>query len=177
MRTYCTVFCQQRYIHIVKAMVHMYKCESWIIKNAECRRIEGFELWCWRRLSGESLGQQGDQTHQTYWKWTLNIQWKVWCWSWSSNTLTNWCEEQTHWEKNSDAWKGWTQEKKGEVENETVAWHHWLSGHEFEQTQDTVKDREAWRAALHGLQRVGHDSVLEQQHCSTEKSTQCSVAT
>ena len=40
-------------VHIVKAMVFpvlMYGCESWTIKKAECRRIEGFELWCWRRL-------------------------------------------------------------------------------------------------------------------------------
>ena len=28
----------------------MYGCESWTIKKAECRRIDGFELWCWRRL-------------------------------------------------------------------------------------------------------------------------------
>ena len=30
--------------------VVMYGCESWTVKNAECRRIDGFELWCWRRL-------------------------------------------------------------------------------------------------------------------------------
>ena len=39
--------------HIVKAMyfpVGMYGCESWTIKKAECWRIDGFELWCWRRL-------------------------------------------------------------------------------------------------------------------------------
>ena len=39
--------------HIVKAMVFpvvMYGCESWIIKKAERRRIDAFELWCWRRL-------------------------------------------------------------------------------------------------------------------------------
>ena len=30
--------------------VGMYGCESWTIKKAECRRIDGFELWCWRRL-------------------------------------------------------------------------------------------------------------------------------
>ena len=39
--------------HIVKAMVFpvvMYRCESWTIKKAECRRIDAFELWCWRRL-------------------------------------------------------------------------------------------------------------------------------
>ena len=40
-------------IHLVKAMlfpVVMYGCESWIIKKAEHRRIDAFELWCWRRL-------------------------------------------------------------------------------------------------------------------------------
>ena len=40
-------------IHLVKAMVFlvvMYGCESWTIKKAECRRIDAFELWCWRRL-------------------------------------------------------------------------------------------------------------------------------
>ena len=40
-------------IHLVKAMVFplvMYGCESWIIKKAECWRIDAFELWCWRRL-------------------------------------------------------------------------------------------------------------------------------
>ena len=38
---------------LVKAMVStvvMYGCESWTVKKAECRRIDGFELWCWRRL-------------------------------------------------------------------------------------------------------------------------------
>ena len=40
-------------VHLVKAMVYpmvMYGCESWIIKKAEHRRIDAFELWCWRRL-------------------------------------------------------------------------------------------------------------------------------
>ena len=40
-------------IHLVKAMVFpvvMYGCDSWTIKKAECRRIDAFELWCWRRL-------------------------------------------------------------------------------------------------------------------------------
>ena len=38
---------------LVKAMVFpvvMYGCEGWTIKQAECRRIDAFELWCWRRL-------------------------------------------------------------------------------------------------------------------------------
>ena len=40
-------------VHLIKAMVFpvvMYGCESWTIKKAECRRIDAFELWCWRRL-------------------------------------------------------------------------------------------------------------------------------
>ena len=40
-------------VHLVKAMVFpvvMYGCESWAVKKAECQIIDGFELWCWRRL-------------------------------------------------------------------------------------------------------------------------------
>ena len=40
-------------VHLVKAMVFpvvMYECECWTMKKAECRRIDTFELWCWRRL-------------------------------------------------------------------------------------------------------------------------------
>ena len=40
-------------VRLVTAMVLpmvMYGCESWTIKKAECRRIDAFELWCWRRL-------------------------------------------------------------------------------------------------------------------------------
>ena len=40
-------------VHVVKAMVFpvvMYGCESWTVKKAERRRIDAFELWCWRRL-------------------------------------------------------------------------------------------------------------------------------
>ena len=40
-------------VHLVKAMVFlgvMYGCESWTVKKAECRRIDAFELWCWRGL-------------------------------------------------------------------------------------------------------------------------------
>ena len=52
---------------LVKAMVFpvvIYGCESWTRKKAERRRINAFELWCWRRLL-RVLGQQGDQTSQS----------------------------------------------------------------------------------------------------------------
>ena len=60
-------------VHLVKAMVFplvMYGCESWTIKKAECRRIDAFELWCWRRplrvpwtagRSNQSVHPKGDQ--------------------------------------------------------------------------------------------------------------------
>ena len=56
-------------VHVVKAMVFpvvMYGCENWTIRKAEHRRIDTFELWCWRRLleSLEFLALQGDQTRQ-----------------------------------------------------------------------------------------------------------------
>ena len=43
----------QTKVHLVKEMVFpvvMYGCESWTIKKSECRRIDAFELWCWRRI-------------------------------------------------------------------------------------------------------------------------------
>ena len=55
-------------VRLVKAMVLpvvMYGCESWTVKKAECRKIDAFELWCWRRLLRVldcSLGLQGDPT-------------------------------------------------------------------------------------------------------------------
>ena len=51
-------------VHLVKAMVFpvvTYGCESWTVKKAERRRIDDFEVWCWRRLL-ESLGLQVDPT-------------------------------------------------------------------------------------------------------------------
>ena len=52
-------------VHLVKAMVFpvvMCECESWTVKKAEHRRIDAFELWCWKRLLRKSLGLQGDPT-------------------------------------------------------------------------------------------------------------------
>ena len=53
--------------------------------------------------------------------------------------------------KDSDAGKDGGQEEKGVTEDKTVGWHYQLNRHEFEQTWEIVKDREAWGAALHGV--------------------------
>ena len=130
-------------VHLVKAMVFpvvMYGCESWTIKKAERQRIDAFELWYWRRLlrvirtsrrSNESIKKES----------VLNILWKDWCWSWNSNTLATWCEEPTHL-KDTDAGKDWRWEK-GTTEDEMVGWHHWLSGHEFEQAPEDGEGKDA----------------------------------
>ena len=59
-------------VHLVKAMVFpvvVYGCESWTVKKAEHRRIDAFELWCWRRLESpldckeiQSVHPKGDQS-------------------------------------------------------------------------------------------------------------------
>ena len=58
-------------VRLVKAMVFpvvMYGCESWTVKKAECRRIDAFELWCWRTLESpldckeiQPVHSEGDQ--------------------------------------------------------------------------------------------------------------------
>ena len=85
-------------VHLVKAMafpVVIYRCESWTIKKAECRRIDAFELWCWRRLLRiPRTSRRWNQS--TLRKSTLNIHWKYWFWGRSCNTLATWCKESTH---------------------------------------------------------------------------------
>ena len=69
-------------IHIVKATIFpvvLYGRESWTIKKAEHRRIDAFELWCWRRLL--RVPWTAKRSNQSILKKsTLNIHWKDWCW-------------------------------------------------------------------------------------------------
>ena len=68
--------------------------EGWV--PFEHRRIDAFELWYWRRLLRVPwIARRANQLVLN--KSTLNILWKDWCWSWSSNTLATWCKELTHW--------------------------------------------------------------------------------
>ena len=53
--------------------------------------------------------------------------------------------------KDSDAGRDWGQEEKGTTEDEIAGWHHRLDGHEFGWTPELMMDREAWRAAIHGV--------------------------
>ena len=85
-------------VRLVKAMVFpviMYGCESWTIKKAECRIIDAFELWCWRRLLRVPwTARRSNQSIQR--RSVLGVHWRDWCWSWNFNTLATWCGELTH---------------------------------------------------------------------------------
>ena len=93
----------------------MYGCESWTVKKAERRRIDAFELWCWRRLL--KVPWTARRSNQSILKGFL---WRDWCWSWSSSTLATSFEELTHWKRlwcweglgargegNDRGWDGW----------------------------------------------------------------------
>ena len=115
-------------VHLVKAMVFpvvIYGDESWTIKKAECRRIDAFEMWCWRRLLDckelQPVHPKGNQSlvfigrtdveAETPLLWPPDVKnWLIW--------------------KDPDAGKDWGQEK-GMTEDEMFGWHHWLNGHEF----------------------------------------------
>jgi len=122
---------------LVKAMVFpvvMYGCESWTIKKAEHQRIDAFELWCWRRfLRVPWTARRSNQSILKEW-----LEW--FSPEYSSEGLMPklkpvlWPSDAKNWliGKDPDAGKDWRQEEKGPTEDETVEWHHWLDGHEFE---------------------------------------------
>ena len=133
-------------VRLVKAMVFpvvMYGCESWTVKKAELWRIDAFELWCWRRLL---------RVPWTARRSVLGVLWKEWCYSWNSNTLATSREEFTHW-KRPWCWEGLGAGGEGAIEDEMAGWHHQLDGLSLSELQELVIDREAWRAAVHGVTR------------------------
>ena len=139
-------------VHVVKAMIFpvvMYGCESWAIKKVECRRIDAFELWCWRRLlrvpwTARRSNQSNPKGNQS---WIIIGRTDV-----EAETSILWPPDAKNWFSGQDpnAGKDWGQEEKGTTEDEMsdgilTQWT-WLS-----KLQELVMDREAWHAAAHGV--------------------------
>ena len=86
---------------LVKAMVFpvvMYGCESWTVKQAELRRIDAFELWCWRRLL--RVPWTARRSNQSILKEIgLGCSLEGLMLNLNSNTLATSCEELTHWKR------------------------------------------------------------------------------
>ena len=115
-------------VYLVKAMVFpvvMYGCESWTVKKAKCRRIDAFELWCWRRLLRvpwtASVHPKGDQS------WVFIGRTDA-----EAETPVLWPPHVKSWliGKDPDAGRDWRQEEKG-MTDEMAGWHHLLNTHEF----------------------------------------------
>ena len=72
-------------------------------------------------------------------------------------------------EKDPDAGKDWRREEKGTTEDEMDGWHYQFNGHCLSKLCETVKDREAWHAAVHGVYG-GHkqSDVIKQQQKQKE---------
>ena len=112
-------------------LVVMYGCESWIIKKAECRRIDAFELWCWKRLLSpldcreiQPVHHKGDQSWIFIGRTDIEAETPI---LWPPNGKNGLIR------KDPDAGKDWRWEEKGTIEDEMVGWHHKFDGHELEQ--------------------------------------------
>ena len=109
--------------------VVMYGCESCTIKRAEHRRIDAFELLCWRRLlrvpwTARRFNQSIlKEISPGCWLEGLMLSWNSILWPPDVKSWLIW--------KDPDTGKEWGQEEKGITEDEVVGWHHWLNGDGF----------------------------------------------
>ena len=118
-------------VHIFKAMVFpevMYGCKSWTIKEAEHRRIDAFELCCWRKLL--RVPWTARRSNQ----WSLKEINPEYSLDAEAEAPILRPPNAKNWflGKDPDAGKDWRREEKGMTED-MFGWHHWLNGHEFEQ--------------------------------------------
>ena len=110
-----------------------YGCESWTIKKAEHRRIDAFELWCWRRLLRvldfkeiQPVHSKGNQSWIFFGRTDVEAETPI-LWPPDVKSWLIWKDPDARKEKGRT--RG---EEKGTTEDEMVGCCHWLNGHEFE---------------------------------------------
>ena len=125
----------QTKVCLVKAMVFpvvIYGCESWTMRKVEHRKIDTFELCCWRRLESPLDCKEIQPVHpKRNQSWVFFGRTNV-----EAETSILWSPHAKSWliGKDPDAGRDWGQEEKGTTEDVMTGWHHELDGHEFEQT-------------------------------------------
>ena len=127
------------------------------IKNTECRRIDVFELWFWRRLLRVPWTARSNQwilkeisSDYSLEGLMLRVKFQYFV-MWTADSLEKpWC------------WNDWRWNEKGPAEDEMVWWYHRMNGRKFEQAAGIW-----WWTGKHGMlqsmesQRVGHDLATE----------------
>ena len=132
---------------LVKAMVFpvvMYGCESWTIGKNWCFWIVVLEKTLESSLNCKEIQAVYPKGNRS---WIFIERTDA-----EAEGLTLWPHDAKNWltGKDPDAGKDWRQEN-GTTEDEIVGWHHWLNGLSLSKLRELVMDREAWRAAVHGV--------------------------